>query len=213
MSQDSEYIHNLAAVLLVLGTTTFIGSLFILFLRADFQAIVSGQLQRALGAVAEHVTLFRWSYVGATGGVVLSTLGLVTLTTLLLKAGDSVLSVLALILFLLAALLWIVEHSIHLSMTVWAAGETSRTSLVPDSYEPMYQLAETVERIYTVLAFTSVAIYGWALLKTGLLPSWVGWVSIGWSGLGLIVFLTNLNSIPALLLIMPFVMGIVLLVR
>ncbi len=99
-----------------------------------------------------------------------------------------------------------------MSVTIWAAQETLRSSAVPSFYEPFRQwLSVYGQDIYGFVGLLAIAGYGWALLRTGLIPDWAGWAAIGWSGLWLVAFLALGTTIPGVLLIMPFVIGLALL--
>jgi hypothetical protein len=206
-------MDTLSGSLLVLGPLIYIGSLFVLFVRADFQAMVGGSSQRLLKAVAEQVSIFKRSFTAATVGVILVALGFVLLTRLLIEAGGRSLPLIAATLFLIAAVLWGVEHSIHVSITLPAAEKTAAYGAVPSYYEPVLRWANILELIYIVLALLSAVFYGWSILQTGALPLWVGWVLIGWSILWLIVFTINPEGITAVALIPPLLLGIVIIVQ
>jgi hypothetical protein len=68
-------------------------------------------------------------------------------------------------------------------------------------------------RVYTVLAFSALALYGGALLVSRVLPRWVSWIALlyGLAGLGLFVFAQDIP--PLVHSLVPLVMGILLLRR
>ena len=210
MSLEFADHRSISGLLLVAGPLLYIGSLIVLFLKSDFEAIVSGSIERSLMSISQHLDTFRAVFGVAAFGIIVTLLGFGLLSALLQQA-NGLISFLAFLLFLLAGILWVLEHVLHMSVTVWAAEKTSRTSTVPESYEPMSSLANLLEQMYTGLAFISLALYGWVLLQSTFLPAWVGWTSIIWSAFWLAVFLRDRNSIPALLLVMPLLIGIVLL--
>ena len=206
-------MDTLSGSLLVLGPLIYIGSLFVLFVRADFQAMVGGSSQRKLEAVADQVSTFKRSFAAAAVEVILVALGFVLLTSLLIEADGRSLPLIAATLFLIAAVLWVIEHSVHVSITVTAAEETAAEGAVPSYYEPVLRWTNILELIYIVLALISAVCYGWSILQTGALTLWVGWVSIGWSLLWLIVFTLNPEGIPVVALIPPLLIGIVIIVQ
>jgi hypothetical protein len=66
--------------------------------------------------------------------------------------------------------------------------------------------------LYTVLAFSGQAVYGAALLRTALLPRWLGWLTIvynvGWfAGFYVLNYPYGPGYYPLWNLIMPFVIG------
>lgn len=92
--------------------------------------------------------------------VITNALGLALLESLLRDAGERVLSRVALIAMLIAAVLAVVQEALLLDGRVYV---------------------DSLDRVYVVLAFLSQSAFGWALLRTRLLPTWVGRMTIGWN--------------------------------
>ena len=68
--------------------------------------------------------------------------------------------------------------------------------------------------IYVVLAFLAQTAMGGALLPSGLLAAWIGWLTIGWNIAWLVVLLLFARRdiyFPVLHHLMPLMMGIALL--
>jgi hypothetical protein len=73
-------------------------------------------------------------------------------------------------------------------------------------------LTGALVRIFVVLAFLSQAAYGAALLQTGLLPGWLGGLTVVWNLVWLVVLLgTKDPYFPILHLQLPVLAGILLL--
>ena len=108
-------------------------------------------------------------------------------------AGDSILASTALVLFLVAAILAVVAETI---------------SFPSDDiiYPPIVA--------YVILSFLGQAVFGIALLRTGLLPTWAGWVTVIWN-LAVLIFLVLTKPqdmyYPWLHYVAPLLIGIVLL--
>lgn len=66
--------------------------------------------------------------------------------------------------------------------------------------------------IYVVLALLAQAAIGGSLLQAGLLPAWIGWVTIVWNAAWLLAFLIKRDDIyiPFVHHFMPLVIGIAL---
>jgi hypothetical protein len=99
--------------------------------------------------------------------VMAALLGLGLLERLLEAAGDPLLASSALLIFVIGAALIMVAESFNLS----------RRELV-------YPLVI----VFVVLTFLSEAVFGISILRTGLLPAWVGWAAVIWN-LGWLVIL------------------------
>ena len=94
-----------------------------------------------------------------------------------------------------------------------AAEETDRTSNVPAYYEILQLSAESSLGVYQLLGLLATAGFGWALLQTGMLPSWVGWMTLGFGVVWAGVFLKTSEAIPLLPMVMQVVIGISLLLK
>ena len=92
--------------------------------------------------------------------ILITTLGLVLLERLLGAAGDKILSPLGLTLFLIGTVLVVAAEAFSLNQKEMI-------------YAPIV--------VFIVLAFLGQAAFGMAILRTGLLPAWVGWTTVVWN--------------------------------
>lgn len=123
------------------------------------------------------------------------TLGLVLLDRLLEAAGDRVLSPVGLMIFLIGTVLLLVAETYSLSRNEWV-------------YPPIVA--------FVILAFLGQAAFGASLLRTGLVPAWVGWTAMAWNLAWLVIlpFARPQNMYyPWLNFIAPLLIGIQLLVK
>jgi hypothetical protein len=102
----------------------------------------------------------RWERGFVIAALLTAVLGLNLLERMLEAAGDSILAPSGMVLFLTGAVLIIVAETLYLEGQEW----THATIVV-----------------FIVLAFVGQAVFGAALLRTGLLPGWVGWATILWT--------------------------------
>ena len=143
----------------------------------------------------------------------MTVLGLALFTVLLAGAGELLLAPLALVAFAFGAVLWVLDIALYLSVTVWLAKKSTEGAAIPPLYIAITEWRETLLRLFTVLALLSIAAFGWAILRTGLLPSWIGWISIIWSLFWLVHLFITKTTIPIVHHVMPLVIGIALLVE
>jgi hypothetical protein len=197
----------------VLSTLLYMGGLAWVVFRAEFLAILEAPTNEMLAIVVRHVPAYQWGFALMSAGVIVTVLGLGMLSKLLAVASNNFLPQLAIIAFAFGAVLWVIDLAFEMSVTPSAAREFARTGEVPAFFEPLWQWGEMMLRIYTVLAFLAIAGYGWALLQTGLLPQWVGWVSIAWSVFWLGHFIVIQDTIPLLHHVIPLVIGIALILQ
>jgi hypothetical protein len=107
-----------------------------------------------------------WERGFVMAAILTASLGLVLLERLLEAAGDNILPPLGLTLFLIGVVLVLAAETFSLSQQTWV-------------YAPIV--------VFVILAFLGEAVFGMALLRTGLLPAWVGWATIVWSLAWLII--------------------------
>jgi hypothetical protein len=136
---------------------------------------------------------FLWERTLVVAALLAVLLSFTQLKRVLEAAGDSILAPVALVLFLVAAILAVVAETI---------------SFPSDNiiYPPIVA--------YVVLSFLGQASFGTALLRTGLLPRWVGWVAVTWN-LAMLIFMIITKPqdmyYPWLHYVAPLLIGIALL--
>lgn len=134
-----------------------------------------------------------WERGFVVAALLINVLGLALLEDLLGAAGEALISRLALVSYLIGAVVVIVAEMSYLHNRDWVY-----PSIV----------------FHVVVAFLAQAAFGAALLQTGLVASWVGWVTIIWNLAWLIVLaIISPRNIyfPALHHIAPLIIGIALL--
>ncbi len=208
-------------IALILGGVLFLGSAWIPLTLGpptpltDSKGTFIYQLspQATLDVVLHHQTLWWWTNTFFMGSTLVTLLGLALFTTLLREAGDRIFSHLGLILFVLAATLWLIQRAVPLSIDPWAAQELARTGVMPDYYVPLTLWTQALFVIYTLLAYCALVAYGGAMLSTRVLPKFMGWLAIvyGLAGLGLMGATGDVP--PFLYYLLPIVMGLLLLRR
>ena len=143
--------------------------------------------------VGNTPAFFLWERSLVIAALLATLLSFTLLRKVLEAAGDRMLASMALVLFLVAAILAVVAETISFP----------RENIV---YPPIVA--------YVVLSFLAQAVFGMALLRTGLLPKWVGRATVIWN-LGMLVFLlvTKPHDMyyPWLHYIAPLLIGIALL--
>ena len=70
---------------------------------------------------------------------------------------------------------------------------------MPEIFEPLREWVNgPVQLHYVIFANASMAFYGWAFLRTKVLPRWIGWVTLAWSLALLILALVTQDTLPAM---------------
>jgi hypothetical protein len=134
-----------------------------------------------------------WERGFVIAAALINLMGFVVLESLLRSAGDAVIGRLALSVTVVATAVLLAAEGAYLGSRSW-------------EYPQII--------IYVVLAFLAQAAFGFALLRTGIVPGWAGWVTAAWN-LGWLVILPFASPkdiyFPALHHAAPLLIGIVLL--
>lgn len=209
MNREFWTDERIAGSLLVASMLILLLALVILIVSGaipGFTAVLRG----SLAEVAPYADILRLLSLLFVVGWIVQLLGLSLLTRLLLRARGEQLATLSFTLFLVATILAVIYLTFRMSVEFWAAEEAARTSSVPGLLEPLSIWTNSFFRIATRVYYLATIGVGWAILRTGLLAPRVGLLAIGWSLLWLLVGLFGVGA-PAIPLIMPFVIGVVLL--
>jgi hypothetical protein len=114
--------------------------------------------------------------------------------------------------FTLAVAAWLIVVSFQLGTAPVAAQHRAQTGATPDWAEAAWQVGYVLERVWIVLANLAAVGYGVAVLRTELLPGWLGWAAIV-VGLGVsTVVLLTWDGFPELALPVYLTLGVALLV-
>lgn len=134
------------------------------------------------GTALDEVSSNLGGHLWTAGNFAIATLvtlpGLGLLTLALVRAGDRVLSRMALATFLFGSVFWILHLAFRLTVMRAVAEQIALTAAPPPWYGPWNEWAGVLFGIFSVLAYISIVLYGAALLRTGLTPRWVGGLCI-----------------------------------
>jgi len=133
-----------------------------------------------------------WQSNALTVGLVLTLLGLTAFQVVLTDSGDRLLARLGTIAYLVGVVLWIVGDAIDL-----AGGRF------------IFEL----ERDYVVLACLAIAAFGTAILRTRILPRWVGGIAVVWAVGWTVLYLNRIAEAPLGPNLIPALFGLVLLLH
>lgn len=171
---------------------------------AGWLLILGGLIFLPGGLLYTARVIFKWSALQSRGylylergfvmaAILVAALGFVLLGRLLVAAGDGILSSIGVTIFLIGAVLVMVNEPLSLS-----------------HQDGLYAL--TV--VFVVLIFLSQAAFGVSVLLTGILPGWVGWATIFWNLAWLVILpIARPHDMyyPWLFYVAPLLIGITLL--
>lgn len=178
MKRSFWTLRRFTGFILILGCFLFLGGagLTPTDAQGNYSVILSERAR--LLVIAEQTTRFQWSTSLFLSGIFVTALGCALLTRLLWDSRERTFSYLALIASLLGVALVVIYLAFGLGVDPFAAQETARTGVVPAYFEPLTLWGTSLFRIYTLLAFLALMLYGGALLVSRLLPRWLGWFAI-----------------------------------
>jgi len=208
LSRTIQSPNRVAGILLVASFLVLLLALIILIVSGALPAFSAG-LQGSLAEKAPYASTFRLLNLFWTVGWIVQLLGFGLLARLLLRVGDESLALPAFIAILVATVLGVLHGTFHMSVETWAALETAQTGSVPEIYDPLDAWIGVSFRVAYVTHLAATAVFGWAILRSRLLPSWTGRIVIAWSLIWLVSYFVGAGA-PAILFIMPTVIGIVL---
>lgn len=204
---------RVAGVLLIVGSILFLsGAGSYAFVRDKGGPMIFGQPPREwLRLVFEHQALWRQATILFITGVIVTLLGLTLLGSLFRGAGDPAFSQVGLLAFVFGAIMWVINLAARLTLDPWAAKAMVATGEIPEAYKPITAWTGALFVIFTILTFAALAIYGGAVLVTGLLPGWAGWLAIVYGLAGLLLLVVTRDAPPFLHYLMPILIGALLL--
>ena len=205
----SEFDLRLAGALLVAGPVVFLVG------AARWDFAFEQEMKAALRAIDAQKARWRWVTTWMIPGTILTMLGLASLAHLLSRAG--MLAWIGLVLFAVGGMFWIMHLTFRLSVTLWAADQTTSTGDVPALYPTLSEWAGLFYTVNMILSYLASAAAGAALVKAGALDAWVGWSGIGIGLVSAIGFVATRGGMPfappITVHLWPLIAGIMLLVR
>ena len=141
-------------------------------------ALYQQEWPAALVAMAEDRRRLRWIHTWMCLGVTVTTLGVALAGGLAdHQRRDDVVD-LALGLFGLGAVLWLVALIFRLTVQEWAAQQTRKVGAVPVGYEAWSRWAGAIHVFHMLSAYGSWIFLGGAIIITTLAPAWLGWAGV-----------------------------------
>lgn len=169
----------------------------------------------SLDAKLDHVSDHRreWWWISIWGLVGLFTLtgGVSGLAYLLADAGEPVLAFVALGGYLVALFSWVFGVILQTASISQAAEQRAETGATPSWIEPLWRAGYIAEATWVIGGNLAYALFGVAVLGTGLLAAWVGWVGMIGGLLIPVVVVFARDGFPQLGLLVPALFGIGLL--
>jgi hypothetical protein len=205
-------VDHIAGLVLLLSAISALGAYQYMYVRDKHGPVIFGQPTREwLRLVHDHPRPWRAGTISFISAILGTTIGLDLLAIVLRHGGDPGFAEVGLLTFAIGAVFWVIILAARISVDPWAGKELAANSAVPELYEPVTRWNGTMFVIFTILAFAGVMMFGEAILSTSLLPHWLGWATIVYSVLGLLLLAVTRDVLPIMHHLMPLVIGIALL--
>lgn len=204
-------IQHVTGAVLVIGMLITIAGVIVVVIQGKIEGLEAAF--KGVEGIGEDAAAFRTVGAFSLAGLTLMLVGFGMFTVHLAETGDRGISIVALNLLVFTFVFAAVEGTFHSEVTAWAGEEWARTGATPEFYEPLRRwMNGPIQLAYMTFGFASMAGYGWAMLRTMVIPRWVGWATIGWSLAWLTVILVTQDSLPAVLFVPQLLIGVALLV-
>ena len=142
-----------------------------------------------LRAVAIRQRRWMWIHAWMLLGTIVSLWAVSALVRLLRDDGGGRWATIGFAAFASGCLAMLGSLAFALTATPRAARETLRTSAVPPAYQRRQRVASALYVGHMLLSYATFAALGFAMLRSSLFPTWLGWTGIASGALGFIGFL------------------------
>ena len=144
--------------------------------RPEYQAETSVALP-AMHADRRRVS---WIHSWMAAGTLVTPAGLAMAASLVRPSGAAATAWAATVVFAIGAGCWLVALTYRLSVLPWAAERTVLDGRAPELYLATEPWASLLYRVHMLSGYAAFAVLGTAIVLGDDLPSWLGWLGIGW---------------------------------
>ncbi len=198
---------RLGGIAFLVATAALAGTFGIIAMRGQMRGVAASFL--SVEGIGREASALRTLLKGQAVYGILALIGFGVLASVLTEAGERTLALVSFGLFVLASAAGVIRAASDATITVWAGERWAETGSVPEIYEPLRAFAgESFFWFAEIPYLLAAAGFGWAVLRSGVLPPWVGYVAIGWSGFWLFFPLVFRSDLPAVLALFPVIFGI-----
>lgn len=145
-------------------------------------------------------------------GLAVLTGGFTGLVSLLSDAGEPILAQVSLGVYLVALMAWVFGLIVQTMSIPRAATQRAESGSTPDWVQAFWDAGYLAEASWVIGANLAYLVAGLAILQSGLVASWVGWVAIVIGGAVPLVVVATRDGFPELSQLVPLIIGIALIV-
>jgi hypothetical protein len=170
-------------------------------------------LDDKLDHVAEHRRDWWWISIWSLVGLFTVSGGLFGFASLLVDGGEPVLAYVALGGFVVSVLCWVVGVAVQGAAISEASKQRTESGVTPEWVHPFWSFAFLLEVYWIVGSNVAFSLIGVAILQTGVVADWAGWVALIGGAITAVVVLVLRDGFPQLGILLPAVIGIALLIE
>lgn len=151
-----------------------------------WQLRYEGALEDSLPPIHADRRRRAWIHAWMIAGVLVTSAGLAAFATMDDPTAAPAVATMAATIYIIGAACWIVALAFRLAVVPWAAERLVGHGCVPDGFIALDAWAGSLYKIHMLASYFSFAVLGGAVIIGGTLPSWLGWVGVGWGALFLV---------------------------
>jgi hypothetical protein len=200
---------QLGGIVLIASTVImFAGAAVANFTLAQSQTGFGGEPEQLLAAIAANPSAWRLADILILAAIILTVVGLVPITPGFGGSGRSWAQA-GLLVFSISAALGAIRRIVSIYLEPWVA--LDGIDLNDTTVEAFSRFGEGLGEWFTILAFTAVALYGMAFLRSAESRA-TGWLLVGGGVVGLILHLVG-AGIPAFIFLETGALGVAILLH
>jgi hypothetical protein len=142
-----------------------------------------------LCAVAAHQRRWMWIHAWMIAGTLMSLLAVSSLVRLLRDDGGGRWATVGWVLFAIGCFAMLASLIFGVTATPRAAMESLRTGVVPLAYQGRQRIASALYVSHMLLSYATFAALGCAMLRSSIVPVWLGWTGVASGTVGFTGFL------------------------
>ncbi|HSK27964.1 MAG TPA: hypothetical protein VK894_13720 [Jiangellales bacterium] len=136
--------------------------------------------EQSLPIVVRDRRRWVWIHTWMIAGLVVTPAGLAGLALAMDEPTATVLTAMATAVYLSGGVCWIASLAFRLTVVASAAERTVTEGHVPEGFAVQDRWAGALYVVHMLTAYVGSAVLGAAVLASDALPTWLGWVGIGW---------------------------------
>jgi hypothetical protein len=167
-------VHGVVGAVLVAGLVVFfVGA-------AGWRMAYEQPLPEALRVIHRDRRRRAWIHLWMIPALFVTPAGIVGYAVLVAAPPGAALAAMGAAVYVMGAVCWVAALAFRLTVVPWAAQRTVADAAPPAGFEALDDWAGALYVVHMASAYAAFAVVGAAVLVTGELPAWLGWLGVGW---------------------------------